>query len=255
MCLFMFLLGTVVAVLAGDAAVQADEDPAVNDFVIRRTVEGGIAAILHSDLVVAMDGQVSVRGHGGERAIRVDPLQVEWWVEQIVSLDFWRIENEPTGVAPTHVADGMSTRIEVADGKRRHLVSVYALNEAPASWPEMLHRIDRLLSTVVAAVKHGHDSVVGVRAAREMPENKHAKVRATLHVDRTGVIRLCDGLLESYPPKCPAGGLIVEGLPPEVIEGLEHHSGVRWSEGPFVVSGRVREGVLADTILLSRVPN
>lgn len=57
--------------------------------------------------------------------------------------------------------------------------------------------------------------------------------------------RLCDGVLESYPPQCGGPSVIVEGVDPEQFV-LEEASGVRWDADATVV-GRLSGDTLTVT--------
>lgn len=59
-----------------------------------------------------------------------------------------------------------------------------------------------------------------------------------------GTARLCDGLRESHPPQCAEPSLRVLELPDEMVAGLEEAGGVRWSEAPVMLLGRVRDGAI-----------
>lgn len=52
------------------------------------------------------------------------------------------------------------------------------------------------------------------------------------------VVRLCDLLMESFPPQCGGESLLVEGLD---LDGYEtsSESGVRWTEAPTSILGNV----------------
>lgn len=52
------------------------------------------------------------------------------------------------------------------------------------------------------------------------------------------VVRLCDLLMESFPPQCGGESLLVEGLD---LDGYEtsSESGVRWTEAPTSILGEV----------------
>jgi hypothetical protein len=59
-----------------------------------------------------------------------------------------------------------------------------------------------------------------------------------------GEARLCSGFAESYPPQCVSPELPVRGVHVEGVQGLQHASGVAWTDTPISVEGVVRGGVL-----------
>lgn len=64
-------------------------------------------------------------------------------------------------------------------------------------------------------------------------------------------VRLCDVLLESYPPQCGGPYLTVEGLDLDTVEDLQEASGVRWTDRPFQLLGTVKDGVITVNSLTS----
>ena len=64
-------------------------------------------------------------------------------------------------------------------------------------------------------------------------------------------VRLCDVLMESYPPQCGAPYLTVEGLDLSTVEGLQEASGVSWTDFPFQLLGTVKDGVITVNSLIS----
>lgn len=54
-------------------------------------------------------------------------------------------------------------------------------------------------------------------------------------IDTGGVVTLCAGVRESYPPQC-AGGVVLTGWDWSTAPGSESASGVRW--GDYTVTGR-----------------
>ncbi len=57
-------------------------------------------------------------------------------------------------------------------------------------------------------------------------------------------VRLCSGLLESYPPQCGGASLLVQGLDLTSVEGLRTVGGVSWTDGGVSLLGDVANGVL-----------
>jgi hypothetical protein len=58
-------------------------------------------------------------------------------------------------------------------------------------------------------------------------------------VIRDGETRLCEVLLESFPPQCGGASLVVEGFDPSTVDGLNEESGVIWSGGPMQLLGTI----------------
>ena len=56
-------------------------------------------------------------------------------------------------------------------------------------------------------------------------------VTGALFIEDDGTVRLCDAVLESFPPQCGGDRLVVEGLDLDVIADLQDANGVRWAEG------------------------
>jgi hypothetical protein len=64
-------------------------------------------------------------------------------------------------------------------------------------------------------------------------------------------VRLCDVLLESYPPQCGGPYLTVEGLDLDTVDNLQEASGVSWTDFPFQLLGTVKDGVITVNSLTS----
>ena len=56
-------------------------------------------------------------------------------------------------------------------------------------------------------------------------------VNGALFIDADGTGRLCDALMESFPPQCGGDRVIVEGLEEASIADLQEEGAIRWSEG------------------------
>ena len=76
-------------------------------------------------------------------------------------------------------------------------------------------------------------------------------VNGFIIVDDGGQVRLCAGLLESFPPQCGAPSLGVQGLDLDGFEGLNSalpvEGGIRtvsWTDQPVQLLGTVSDGVL-----------
>ncbi|MBT5775185.1 MAG: hypothetical protein HOH95_12505 [Dehalococcoidia bacterium] len=64
-------------------------------------------------------------------------------------------------------------------------------------------------------------------------------------------IRLCDVLMESYPPQCGSPYLTVEGLDLSTVDNLQEASGVSWTDFPFQLLGTVEDGIITVNSLTS----
>ena len=74
------------------------------------------------------------------------------------------------------------------------------------------------------------------------PGDALVAVRAHLLVAADGSARLCDALRESFPPQCGGAAVTVTGIPEGFIDGLSPGGGLRWSDQPVQLIGRMREG-------------
>jgi hypothetical protein len=57
-------------------------------------------------------------------------------------------------------------------------------------------------------------------------------------------VRLCDALLESFPPQCGAPSLEVRGFDLAALPGIQSSGNVRWSDQQRLLLGEVTNGVL-----------
>ena len=64
-----------------------------------------------------------------------------------------------------------------------------------------------------------------------------------LFVEADGSARLCNAIMESFPPQCGTPAIPVVNLPPELVAGLTAKDGLRWSETPVQLMGTVKDGV------------
>jgi hypothetical protein len=78
------------------------------------------------------------------------------------------------------------------------------------------------------------------------PSDDLVVVRAHLLVDADGSARLCDALLESYPPGCGGAQMTVTNIPEGFLDGLSAEGGLRWSDQPLQLIGRMRDGAFAN---------
>ena len=72
------------------------------------------------------------------------------------------------------------------------------------------------------------------------PADEILAVRAYVIVAPDGSARLCDALAESRPPQCGGASLALTGLPHGFLTGLRSAQGVRWTDAPLQLIGRVR---------------
>ena len=63
------------------------------------------------------------------------------------------------------------------------------------------------------------------------PTDDMVLVTGALFVDPDGTVRLCDAILESFPPQCGGDRLTVAGIDLDAIGDLQDANGVRWAEG------------------------
>ena len=62
------------------------------------------------------------------------------------------------------------------------------------------------------------------------PTDDLVAVAGALFVDADGTVRLCDAIAESFPPQCSGARIVVDGLDPETVEGLQTEGDVSWAE-------------------------
>jgi hypothetical protein len=63
------------------------------------------------------------------------------------------------------------------------------------------------------------------------PTDDLVTVTGTLFVDASGTVRLCDAILESFPPQCGGDRIEVEGLDVDSIATLQTEGDVSWAQG------------------------
>jgi hypothetical protein len=63
------------------------------------------------------------------------------------------------------------------------------------------------------------------------PTDDLVTVTGALFVDADGTARLCDAILESFPPQCGGDRIEVEGLDLDTIPNLETEGDLSWAEG------------------------
>jgi hypothetical protein len=60
-----------------------------------------------------------------------------------------------------------------------------------------------------------------------------------------GQVRLCDAIMESYPPQCGGASVVVEGVDVTALDPATVEGDVAWVEQASV-SGQLEDGVLRD---------
>ncbi|NOY56809.1 MAG: hypothetical protein GXP34_12620 [Actinobacteria bacterium] len=58
------------------------------------------------------------------------------------------------------------------------------------------------------------------------------------------VVRLCEVLLESFPPQCGGASIEVRGLDLATVNGLQSERGVSWTDRQIALTGVLESGVL-----------
>lgn len=76
----------------------------------------------------------------------------------------------------------------------------------------------------------GDAGITVAQALGHGPTDDIVAVTGALFVEPDGTVRLCDAILESFPPQCGGATLLVDGLDPTSLE-LEEANGLRWAEG------------------------
>lgn len=85
------------------------------------------------------------------------------------------------------------------------------------------------------------DSGLSVAEIPSAPAGELLAVRAYVVIAPDGSARLCDALAESHPPQCGAASIALTGLPDGFLTGLRTAQGVRWTDAPVQLLGRVRD--------------
>lgn len=104
-------------------------------------------------------------------------------------------------------------------------------------------------STTVPPATGPGGATLTVEQALARPDGSQVAVSGSIVVQE-GVIRLCSGLAESYPPQCAGASIEVRGWKPDEVVGLTATGGagglahVAWSDFPYLVVGTLRDGVL-----------
>ena len=55
-------------------------------------------------------------------------------------------------------------------------------------------------------------------------------VTGSLLVDADGTVMLCEALAESFPPQCGGERLVIDGLDPSAVAGLQTEGDISWSD-------------------------
>lgn len=64
---------------------------------------------------------------------------------------------------------------------------------------------------------------------------------------KDGNAKLCDGVLDSYPPQCGDPSLLVEGLDIDEVDGLLREGGMAWTDDKVSLLGEVVDGIIRVT--------
>ncbi len=83
---------------------------------------------------------------------------------------------------------------------------------------------------VIVDGEPGDAGITVAEALGHGPTDDIVAVTGAVFVDPDGSVRLCDAILESFPPQCGGATLLVEGLDLSTLE-LEEANGLRWAEG------------------------
>ena len=83
---------------------------------------------------------------------------------------------------------------------------------------------------VIVDGEPGDAGITVAEALGHGPTDDIVAVTGALFIDADGTVRLCDALLESFPPQCGGATLVVDGLDLAALD-LEEANGVRWAEG------------------------
>jgi hypothetical protein len=67
-----------------------------------------------------------------------------------------------------------------------------------------------------------------------------------------GETKICDAILESYPPQCGGESYKVSGLDVSGVDGLQEAQGVTWTERPVTLEGVLAED--GETLMVSASP-
>lgn len=87
---------------------------------------------------------------------------------------------------------------------------------------------------VLVIAEGGPGGEPGLSVAEAMthgPTDDLVTVTGALFVDADGTARLCDAILESFPPQCGGDRIEVEGLDLDTIPNLETEGDLSWAEG------------------------
>ena len=92
-----------------------------------------------------------------------------------------------------------------------------------------------------SSIPDDEDAISVIQLVASAPEGA-VVVRGLLFDDGSG-LRLCDALAESFPPQCP-GDFVVIANPGDVAADFSVEQGVRWTDRPVVVFGRMADSEL-----------
>jgi hypothetical protein len=66
-------------------------------------------------------------------------------------------------------------------------------------------------------------------------------------VDVAGESRLCEALMESYPPQCGGANVTITSLDQIDPDELQTEGDVTWTDNPVIVAGEMVDGTLVVT--------
>ncbi len=66
------------------------------------------------------------------------------------------------------------------------------------------------------------------------------EVETVLFDDGSGLM-MCEALMESFPPQCGGERMMITN-PDDVVAEFTEDQGIRWTDSPVVLSGRVTDG-------------
>ncbi len=143
---------------------------------------------------------------------------------------------------------GASVRVERLD-----LDAMAGLQTAEGvTWSNEARRLSGRLSGDVLTVRE--PAAVAFVSPSPSPGSGDETAVEGFLVHRDGTTRLCQYLLESYPPQCGGSSVQVDNLALDDVAGLQSAEGVRWSDDVVRLSGRLSDGVLTVTAVGGGAP-
>lgn len=216
--------------VGGNVEILAEADQLAFSYV----VSGGIAGQTNLELVVNGDGTGTVIVTEGEpQNVLVAPSVLASLIAELERLGIHDIDT--TKQPETQLADGFSVGIRVHSVNGTSDVGWYGIFEVPDVFDaDMVAMAERAaaFAAPLAAPLPGGETLEGNRAA----------VLGAFFVEG-GVARLCEALMESFPPQCGGAATTLIGFDPALVQ-LEAAESIRWSDDFWIVYGRVTENGL-----------